>query len=357
MLTVTQMLRKKGVVDKFVEFYGPGLDDLSLADRATIANMAPEYGATCGFFPVDAETLRYLKATGRDAGAHRAGRGLRQGAGHVARRQDARPGVHRHAGARHLARSSPSLAGPKRPQDRVPLTEAAAELQEGADRDLRPPRRHESRVSVEGANYDLGDGDVVIAAITCCTNTSNPSVHARRRPGRAQRGEARPQVQAVGEDLAGAGLAGGDRLSEEAGLQTYLDKLGFNLVGYGCTTCIGNSGPLPDPIADAITHGDLVAAAVLSGNRNFEGRVNPHVKANYLASPPLVVAYALAGSMKIDITKDPLGYGKNGKPVYLKDIWPTQRGDRRRGAQVRDAGDVQEALRRRLRRRRSCGRR
>jgi aconitate hydratase len=321
-LTVTQMLRRKGVVNKFVEFYGPGLDDLALADRATIANMAPEYGATCGFFPVDAETLRYMKATGRPPAriALVEKYAKAQGMWRDAKSPDP---VFTDTLELDMSTVESSLAGPKRPQDRVPLSQAAESFKKALVETFGRHSDHESRLSVKGADYDLGDGDVVIAAITSCTNTSNPSVMLGA--GLVARNAVKLGLKS--KPWVKTSLAPGSQVVTDylkiSGLQSYLDKLGFNLVGYGCTTCIGNSGPLPDPIADAITKGDLVATSVLSGNRNFEGRVNPHVKANYLASPMLVVVYALAGSMKIDITKDPIGYGKNGKPVYLKDLWPS----------------------------------
>jgi aconitate hydratase len=323
-LTVTQMLRKKGVVNKFVEFYGPGLEDLSLADRATIANMAPEYGATCGFFPIDAETIRYMKATGRAPAriALTEKYAKAQGMWRDAKSPDP---VFTDTLELDISTVESSLAGPKRPQDRVPLTEAAVSFKKALTETFSRHSDHESRITVKGTDYELGDGDVVIAAITSCTNTSNPSVMLGA--GLIARNAVKLGLKSkpwVKTSLAPGSQVVTDYL-KKAGLQTYLDKLGFNLVGYGCTTCIGNSGPLPDPIADAIALGDLVAAAVLSGNRNFEGRVNPHVKANYLASPMLVVIYALAGSMKIDITKDPIGYGKNDKPIYLKDLWPSNK--------------------------------
>jgi aconitate hydratase len=322
-LTVTQMLRKKGVVNKFVEFYGPGLDELALADRATIANMAPEYGATCGFFPIDAETIRYLKATGRSAAriALVEAYAKKQGLWRTAKTPDP---VFTDTLELDIGSVESSLAGPKRPQDRVLLSRAAEEfkasLKDGfavKDATLNAP--------VADADYKLGHGAVVIAAITSCTNTSNPSVMlgaglvARNALKRGL--SAKPWVKT---SLAPGSQVVSDYLAK-AGVQKDLDKLGFNLVGYGCTTCIGNSGPLPDPIAESITRNDLVAAAVLSGNRNFEGRVNPHVRANYLASPMLVVAYAIAGSMTIDLTKDPIGTDKKGKPVYLREIWPTNK--------------------------------
>jgi aconitate hydratase len=320
-LTVTQMLRKKGVVNKFVEFYGPGLDELALADRATIANMAPEYGATCGFFPIDAETIRYLKATGRPAArvALVEAYAKKQGMWRTAKSPDP---VFSDTLELDVGTVEPSLAGPKRPQDRVPLSKAAAEFR-AALTDGFAVADGDKRVPVAGAEHGLGHGDVVIAAITSCTNTSNPSVMlgagllARNAANRGLK--VKPWVKT---SLAPGSQVVTDYLAK-SGLQKDLDKLGFNLVGYGCTTCIGNSGPLPDPIAEAVTSGDLVAAAVLSGNRNFEGRVNPHVRANYLASPMLVVAYALAGSMKVDLMHDALGTDKKGQPVYLSDIWPS----------------------------------
>ena len=324
-LTVTQMLRKKGVVNKFVEFYGDGLDDLPLANRATIANMAPEYGATCGFFPVDSETLRYLRATGRDekriklVEAYAKIQGLWRKAG------DPDP-IFTDALELDMGTVEPSLAGPKRPQDRVALT-AAAESFEKARVELRGMKGGEAgepRVAAApGTDYVVGDGSVVIAAITSCTNTSNPYVMiaaglvARKA---AARGVTRkPWVKT---SLAPGSQVVSDYL-ERAGLQTDLDALGFNLVGYGCTTCIGNSGPLPAPVTDAIVNSGIAAAAVISGNRNFEGRVHAEVRANYLASPPLVVAYAIAGTMNIDLANDPIATDAQGQPVYLREIWPT----------------------------------
>jgi aconitate hydratase len=322
-LMVTQMLRKKGVVGKFVEFYGPGLGVLSLEDQATIANMAPEYGATCGFFPVDEDTLKYLHASGRpeetialvDA---------------YAKAQD----MFRHAASPDpvftdtleldLGDVVPSIAGPKRPQDRVNLNEAAGNFKAVMAKEFgKDDAALAARYKVEGTNFDLGNGDVVIAAITSCTNTSNPSVMLGAgllaRNAVAKGLKVKPWVK--------TSLAPGSQVVTEylqrAGLDKDLDALGFSLVGYGCTTCIGNSGPLPDAISETIKANDLVAVSVLSGNRNFEGRINPDVRANYLASPPLVVAYALAGSMQIDLEKDPLGVGSDGKPVYLRDIWPS----------------------------------
>ncbi len=340
-LKVVKMLRDKGVVGKFVEFWGDGLDRLPLADRATIANMAPEYGATCGFFPVDDETLRYLRQTGRPeetvalVEAYAKAQGLWRG-------PDYAP-VYTDTLELDMGEVEPAISGPKRPQDHTPLARAAeaflnvvAEyrgedetpesdemLAEGPASDPIPadPRRS---APVEGADYSLRDGSVVIAAITSCTNTSNPYVmigagllakkaHERgltRKPW--VKTSLAPGSQVVSEYL------------EAAGLQEHLDALGFNLVGYGCTTCIGNSGPLPEPISKTIRENDLIAVSVLSGNRNFEGRISPDVRANYLASPPLVVAYAIAGDMNIDLTREPLGTDREGNPVYLRDIWPSQ---------------------------------
>ncbi|MGE0715174.1 MAG: aconitate hydratase AcnA [Alphaproteobacteria bacterium] len=323
-LTVTQMLRRHGVVNKFVEFYGPGLDHLPLADRATIANMAPEYGATCGFFPIDRETLRYLAFTGREPARVALVEAYAKAQG-MWRDADTPDPVFTSALELDLGSVEPSLAGPRRPQDRVPLSQAAkafsAELPKFVGSE--EPEALAKEVAVAGQNYAVKQGDVVIAAITSCTNTSNPSVLvaaglvARNAVARGLR--AKPWVKT---SLAPGSQVVTDYL-EAGGLQKALDTLGFQLVGYGCTTCIGNSGPLPDPVAKAIDDGDLTVAAVLSGNRNFEGRVHPQVKANYLASPPLVVAYALAGSMKLDLTTDPLGIGSDGQPVYLRDIWPS----------------------------------
>ncbi|GAB5468868.1 MAG: aconitate hydratase AcnA [Rhodospirillales bacterium] len=318
-LTVTQMLRAKGVVGKFVEFCGPGLAALSLADRATISNMAPEYGATCGFFPIDAETLRYLRFTGREESrvalveAYAKAQGLW--------RDTDSPDPHfTDLLELDLASVEPSLAGPKRPQDRVSLSglheNARAAIADGG---VKAPN---TRVPVAGQNHDLGHGDVVIAAITSCTNTSNPSVLIAAglvaRKAREKGLTVKPWVKT---SLAPGSQVVTDYL-EAAGLQDDLDALGFDLVGYGCTTCIGNSGPLPEPITEAIEANDLHVGAVLSGNRNFEGRVHPLTRLNYLASPPLVVAYALAGSTTMDLATEPLGTGKDGEPVFLKDVWP-----------------------------------
>jgi len=321
-LTVTQMLRKKGVVGKFVEFFGEGLEHLSLADRATIGNMAPEYGATCGFFPVDSETIAYLDETGRQddrialVEAYSKAQGMWREAG------TADP-VFTDVLELDLATVLPSLAGPKRPQDRVLLSGTKEGFLAALEGEFKKPGEAGKRVPVEGADYTLGHGDVTIAAITSCTNTSNPSVLIAAgllARNAAARGLTRkPWVK--------TSLAPGSQVVEgylnASGLQEDLDKIGFNLVGFGCTTCIGNSGPLPEPISEAINQNDLVAGAVISGNRNFEGRVNPDVKANYLASPPLVVAYAIAGSLQIDLTTEPLGTGSDGQPVFLKDIWPS----------------------------------
>ncbi|WP_417269646.1 aconitate hydratase AcnA [Celeribacter sp.] len=318
-LKVVEMLRAHGVVGKFVEFYGDGLDNLPLAQRATIANMAPEYGATCGFFPIDNETLRYLKQTGRDEDrialveAYAKENGFWRGADYAP--------IYTSTLELDMATIVPAISGPKRPQDYVALTEAksafANEMAETFKRDMA------KAVPVKGENYEMTSGKVVIASITSCTNTSNPYVMIGAglvaRKARALGLNRKPWVK--------TSLAPGSQVVTEyleaAGLQEDLDAIGFNLVGYGCTTCIGNSGPIQPEISEAIAEGDLVATAVLSGNRNFEGRISPDVRANYLASPPLVVAYALAGDMTIDITTEPLGQDKDGNDVYLKDIWPS----------------------------------
>ena len=321
-LTVTQMLRKKGVVGKFVEFYGPGLAELTLADRATISNMAPEYGATCGFFPVDQETLRYLKLTGRDEHTLALVEAYTKAQGLWYDDQTADP-VFTDTLGLDLHTVEPSLAGPKRPQDKVNLTtlptEFAAFLQE-----CGKTSEKDQAFAVDGRDMMLHHGDVVIAAITSCTNTSNPSV--LMAAGLVAKKAIEKGLQRkpwVKSSLAPGSKVVTDYL-KHAGLQTYLDALGFNLVGYGCTTCIGNSGPLPEPIAHCVTDNDLVVCSVLSGNRNFEGRVHPQVRANWLASPPLVVAYALTGTTCIDLSCEPLGQDQHGQDVYLKDIWPTQ---------------------------------
>ena len=321
-LTCTQMLRKRGVVEKFVEYFGAGLDHLSVEDRATIGNMAPEYGATCGFFPVDADTIKYLRATGRNPDRVA-----------LVEAYCKAQGLWREGGAQpdftdmmelDLSTVEPSMAGPKRPQDRVALTGVKTEFAKVLP-DIVKGADLKQRTKVAGADYDLGHGDVVIAAITSCTNTSNPSVLIAAgllaRNARAKGLKTKPWVKT---SLAPGSQVVTDYLAK-AELQDDLDALGFNLAGYGCTTCIGNSGPLPDDIADAVRKSDLVVAAVLSGNRNFEGRVNADVKANYLASPPLVVAYALAGTLNRDLTTEPLGNDTDGNPVYLRDIWPTSR--------------------------------
>ncbi|HVH37271.1 MAG TPA: aconitate hydratase AcnA [Sphingomicrobium sp.] len=319
-LTVTQMLRAKGVVGRFVEFYGPGLDSLSLADRATIANMAPEYGATCGFFPIDARTIEYLRLTGREeerialVEAYAKAQGLWR---------DASAPEPLFTDKLDLDMNSiePSLAGPKRPQDRVVLSDVDDQF--NAELEGTYKKHNDPRVAVEGEEFDLGNGDVVIAAITSCTNTSNPSVLVAAglvaRKARARGLTAKPWVK--------TSLAPGSKVVTDyldaSGLSEDLNALGFDLVGYGCTTCIGNSGPLAEPISKAINDKDLVAVSVLSGNRNFEGRVSPDCRANYLASPPLVVAYAIKGTVRSDLVNEPIGTASNGEPVYLKDIWPT----------------------------------
>jgi aconitate hydratase len=323
-LTVTQMLRKKGVVGKFVEFYGDGLNVLPLADRATIGNMAPEYGATCGFFPVDQTTIDYLRLSGREESRIALVEAYCRAQG-MWRDATTPDPVFTDTLELDLSTVEPSMAGPKRPQDRVPLTQVAGSF----GRDLAagtmgvPGDQAELRVPVAGANYDIGHGDVVIAAITSCTNTSNPYVLVAAglvaRKARARGLKPKPWVK--------TSLAPGSQVVTEyldkSGLSVDLDALGFQTVGYGCTTCIGNSGPLAEPIVDAVEDNKLVVASVLSGNRNFEGRVHANVRANYLASPPLVVAYALAGTVKINLTTEPLGTGSDGQPVFLRDIWPT----------------------------------
>jgi len=322
-LTVTQMLRAHGVVGRFVEFYGPGLDSLGLADRATIANMAPEYGATCGFFPVDQATLNYLKLSGREPHRIKLVEAYARAQG-MWRDSNSPDLVFTDTLHLDLASVQPSLAGPKRPQDRVLLSQADETFEtELASGYKKPAATNTERFAVAGAAHDLGHGDVVIAAITSCTNTSNPNVLVAAglvaRKARALGLQSKPWVK--------TSLAPGSKVVTDyfaaSKLQDDLDYLGFNLVGYGCTTCIGNSGPLPQPISDSIARNDLVAVSVLSGNRNFEGRVSPDVRANYLASPPLVVAYALAGTIRNDMVTHPLGQTPEGKDVFLKDIWPT----------------------------------
>ena len=321
-LTVTEMLRKKGVVGKFVEYYGPGLRTLPLADRATIANMAPEYGATCGIFPVDDETLRYLRFSGRSEEQIALVEAYcrEQGLFHTESTPEA---VYSDNLELDLAAIEPSIAGPKRPQDRVRLSSARTSFEQALPALQKPGTKKAEYVA--SGNGHVQDGSVVIAAITSCTNTSNPSVLVAAgllAKKAVEKGLAtKPWVK--------TSLAPGSKVVTEylteAGLMPYLEKLKFNLVGYGCTTCIGNSGPLPSEVSREIQDKDLVAVSVLSGNRNFEGRINPEVRANYLMSPPLVVAFALAGRIDIDMDKDPLGNGGDGKPVYLRDIWPTQR--------------------------------
>jgi aconitate hydratase len=320
-LTVTQMLRKKGVVGKFVEFYGPGLAHLTIEDQATIANMAPEYGATCGFFPITRSTIEYLNATNRDPARVALVEAYAKEQGIWRDPADPDP-VFSDTLQLELGEVLPSLAGPKRPQDRVLLSDASQGFKQALADEFGKGEEMARRVPVDGENFDLGHGDVVIAAITSCTNTSNPSVLIAAGLVAKKAVEKGLQVKPwVKTSLAPGSQVVTDYL-KAAGLTKHLDALGFNLVGYGCTTCIGNSGPLPEPISEAVNKNDLVAVSVLSGNRNFEGRVNPDVRANYLASPPLVVAYALAGSMLIDLVNEPLGEGKDGKPVYLRDIWP-----------------------------------
>jgi aconitate hydratase len=314
------MLRQKGVVGRFVEFYGPGLDNLPLADRATIANMAPEYGATCGFFPVDERTIDYLKLTGRDDDQISLVRAYAQAQG-LWRDVGSPDPLFTDTLQLDMATIEPSLAGPKRPQDRVLLSDVDDQF--NAELESTYKKGSDPRVGVEGESFDFGNGDVAIAAITSCTNTSNPSVLIAAglvaRKAREKGLTAKPWVKT---SLAPGSQVVTDYLNE-SGLSEDLDALGFDLVGYGCTTCIGNSGPLAEPISKAINDNDLVAVSVLSGNRNFEGRVSPDCRANYLASPPLVVAYALKGTVRSDMVKEPIGTASNGEPVYLKDIWPT----------------------------------
>ncbi|MBL6749388.1 MAG: aconitate hydratase AcnA [Nevskia sp.] len=324
-LTVTEMLRKRGVVEKFVEFFGPGLGDLATADRCTIANMAPEYGATCGIFPIDAETLNYLRLTGRTAEQVAVVEAYARAQG-MWWTPDAPEAEYTDVLHLDLGSILPSLAGPKRPQDRVLLSDVKANFKKAfeAEQKLRPSAGA-AQVTDGGKQFALADGAVVIAAITSCTNTSNPAVLIGAglvaRKAREKGLTSKPWVK--------TSLAPGSKVVTEylkaAGLTGDLEAAGFNLVGYGCTTCIGNSGPLNEPIGQAINDNKLSVAAVLSGNRNFEGRVHQDVRMNYLASPPLVVAYALAGTVDLDLSKDPIGTGKDGKPVYLKDIWPTQK--------------------------------
>ena len=325
-LTVTQMLRAKGVVGKFVEFYGPGLSSLSLADRATIGNMAPEYGATIGLFPIDSETLNYLKLTGREPSHINLVEAYAKAQG-LFRTETTTDPIFSDTLELDLTSVEPSLAGPRRPQDRVALKKAKQAFREALPSLAAKQTKNVSSVKVSdnGNQYDVGHGSVVIAAITSCTNTSNPSVMLAAGLLAKKAVERGLSVQPwVKTSLAPGSRVVSDYL-KETGLMPYLEKLRFHLVGYGCTTCIGNSGPLPEPVASAVKDNGLVVAAVLSGNRNFEGRINPLVRANYLASPPLVVAYALAGKMDIDLETEPLGSDKSGQPVYLRDVWPTQK--------------------------------
>ena len=323
-LTVTQMLRARGVVGKFVEFFGAGLTHLSIADRATLGNMAPEYGATCGFSPIDEDTIQNLKDTNRPPDVVKLVAAYAKAQGMFREKSTPDP-MFTDILKLDLATVEPSLSGPKRPQDRITLKDVKGGFTTSMSKEYNKGNELHKRVPVTDRKYDLGNGDVVIAAITSCTNTSNPSVMIGAgllaRNAAAKGLTAKPWVK--------TSLAPGSQVVaeylENAGLQKDLDKVGFNLVGFGCTTCIGNSGPLPEEISEAINKNDLVGAAVLSGNRNFEGRVNADVRANYLASPPLVVAYALAGSMYVDMSKDPIGTDQKGKNVFLKDIWPSNK--------------------------------
>src|ERR1700742_228461 len=323
-LTVTQMLRKRGVVGKFVEFFGPGLDNLTIEDRATIGNMAPEYGATCGFFPIDDDTIDYLTKTARKAERVALVKASAKAQGMYRTKTTPDP-VFTDVMKLELGSVEPALAGPKRPQDRVLLKDVKNGFAGAMDKEFNKGAEQGKRFPVEGAKYDLGHGDVVIAAITSCTNTSNPNVMvaagllAKKAAARGLKPQ--PWVK--------TSLAPGSQVVAEyldkSGLQKDLDAIGFNLVGFGCTSCIGNSGPLAEEISESINKNDVVAAAVLSGNRNFEGRVNADVRANYLASPPLVVAYALAGNMSVDLVRTPIGTDSKGKKVFLRDLWPTTR--------------------------------
>ena len=318
-LTVVKMLRDKGVVGKFVEFFGEGLKNLTLADRATIANMAPEYGATCGFFPIDDETLKYLKLSGRD-----------QHTVDIVEKYAKEQGLwvsdeieFTDVISLDMSTVVPAISGPKRPQDKVLLTDAPTSFKKAM---IEVTSKKEKSVSkVNGTDYEINDGSILIAAITSCTNTSNPNVLI----GAGLLAKKAVEIGLKVKPWVKTSLAPGSQVVtdylEKAGLNTYLDKLGFHLVGYGCTTCIGNSGPLPENIVEAIQKENIYAVSVLSGNRNFEGRISPHIKANYLASPPLVVAYAIAGHMEVDLYKDALGKDKHGKDIFLKDIWPSNK--------------------------------
>ena len=318
-LTVVKMLRDKGVVGKFVEFYGEGLKNLTLADRATIANMAPEYGATCGFFPIDEESLKYLRFSGRDESTVNIVEEYAKDQGLWASEEIEFTDTL----SLDMSTIVPTISGPKRPQDKVLLTEASTGFKKVFEQATERKKQNISKV--EETNYEIKDGSILIAAITSCTNTSNPNVLI----GAGLLAKKAVELGLKTKPWVKTSLAPGSQVVtdylEKAGLNVFLDKLGFNLVGYGCTTCIGNSGPLPDNIVNAIQKENIYAVSVLSGNRNFEGRISPHIKANYLASPPLVVAYALAGHMEFDLYKEPLGKSKEGKDIYLKDIWPTNK--------------------------------
>ena len=318
-LTVVKMLRDKGVVGKFVEFYGEGLKNLTLADRATIANMAPEYGATCGFFPIDEETLKYLRFSGRDENTVNIVEKYAKEQGLWANDQVEFTDTL----SLDMSTVVPTISGPKRPQDKVLLTDASTGFKKVFEDATSRKEQHVSKVS--GTDYEIKDGSILIAAITSCTNTSNPNVLIGAGLLAKKAVELGLQTKPwVKTSLAPGSQVVTDYLAK-AGLNVFLDKLGFNLVGYGCTTCIGNSGPLPEEIVQAIDKENIYAVSVLSGNRNFEGRISPHIKANYLASPPLVVAYALAGHMEFDLYKEPLGKSKDGKDIFLKDIWPSNK--------------------------------
>ena len=318
-LTIVKMLRDKGVVGKFVEFYGEGLKNLTLADRATIANMAPEYGATCGFFPIDEETLKYLRFSGRDEKTISIVENYAKEQGlWVTEDVEFSDTV-----SLDMSTIVPTISGPKRPQDKVLLTEASSEFKKVLESASKRKKKNHSKVL--GTEYEIKDGSILIAAITSCTNTSNPNVLI----GAGLLAKKAVELGLQTKPWVKTSLAPGSQVVtdylKKAGLNIFLDRLGFNLVGYGCTTCIGNSGPLPDNIVEAMQKEDIYAVSVLSGNRNFEGRISPHIKANYLASPPLVVAYALAGHMEFDFYKEPIGKNKDGKNIFLKDIWPTNK--------------------------------
>lgn len=319
-ITLTQILRQKGVVGKFVEYFGPGLAHLSVADRATLANMAPEYGATCGFFPVDQITIDYLDLTGRDKQITDLVKAYAKAQG-LWRDQDTKDPVFSEVVELNLSTIEPSLAGPKRPQDRVSLSQLKPTFDQLLKETKEAPDPNQGFKT--SAGYELHQGDVVIAAITSCTNTSNPNVLIAAGLVAKKAVEKGLMVKPWVKTSLAPGSQVVTRYLNQSGLQSYLDALGFSLVAYGCTTCIGNSGPLPEPISETITQHNLTVSAVLSGNRNFEGRIHPQVKANWLASPPLVVAYALTGTTRIDLTQEPLGHDRQGKAVYLKDIWPT----------------------------------